>query len=93
MKKHLSICFLLLLCLPQVLLAQQEAPKRELRAVWIATVANIDWPSQPGLSSVVQQEEFRYILDEHQKSGMNAVVVQVRPTTDAFYPNGQELWL
>ena len=24
-------------------------PPREFRAAWIATVANIDWPSEPGL--------------------------------------------
>lgn len=92
MKKTRCFYLLLLLCLPYTLWAQQAPPKREFRAVWIATVANIDWPSQKGLSSVVQQQEFRYILDEQQKNGMNAVVVQVRPTTDAFFPNGQELW-
>lgn len=70
----------------------QTAPKREFRAVWIASVANIDWPSQKGLSSVTQMEEFRYILEEHQKNGMNAVIVQVRPTADALYPSQLELW-
>ncbi|WP_181309014.1 glycoside hydrolase family 10 protein [Rufibacter sp. XAAS-G3-1] len=70
----------------------QPSPKREFRGVWIATVANIDWPSQQGLSAVTQMEEFRYILDEHQKTGINAVVVQVRPTTDALYRSGKELW-
>jgi uncharacterized lipoprotein YddW (UPF0748 family) len=70
----------------------QPSPKREFRGVWIATVANIDWPSQPGLSPVTQMEEFRYILDEHQKTGINAVVVQVRPTTDALFRSEKELW-
>ncbi|QHL88134.1 family 10 glycosylhydrolase [Nibribacter ruber] len=70
----------------------QTAPKREFRGVWIATVANIDWPSQQGLSPVTQMEEFKYILDEHQKNGINALVVQVRPTTDALYRSNKELW-
>jgi uncharacterized lipoprotein YddW (UPF0748 family) len=70
----------------------QPSPKREFRGVWIATVANIDWPSQKGLSPVVQMDEFKYILDEHQKSGINAVIVQVRPTTDALYRSQKELW-
>ncbi|MBA9075926.1 glycoside hydrolase family 10 protein [Rufibacter quisquiliarum] len=73
-------------------LQAQVSPKRELRGVWIATVANIDWPSQKGLSAVTQMEEFRYILDEHQKNGINALFVQVRPTTDAFYRTDKELW-
>ena len=29
--------------------AQTSHPKREMRAIWVATVDNIDWPSRPGL--------------------------------------------
>ena len=29
--------------------AQTKFPKREIRAVWVATVYNIDWPSRFGL--------------------------------------------
>ena len=32
---------------------------REFRGVWVATVANIDWPSRPGLSSDEQQKELK----------------------------------
>ena len=71
---------------------QSQNPKREFRAVWIASVANIDWPSQKGLSPVVQQAEYRFILDEQQKNGMNAVIVQVRPTADALYRSALEPW-
>lgn len=78
--------------LPYLSVAQAIPPKREFRAVWIATVANIDWPSQKGLSPVVQQKEFLYILDEQRKNGMNAVVVQIRPSADAFYRSRYELW-
>jgi uncharacterized lipoprotein YddW (UPF0748 family) len=60
-------------------------PKRELRAVWVATVANIDWPSKPGLSTEQQKKEIRDLLDMHKSSGMNAVIFQVRPASDAFY--------
>jgi uncharacterized lipoprotein YddW (UPF0748 family) len=67
-------------------------PKREFRAVWIASVANIDWPSQKGLSTLRQQREFVQLLDQHQLSGLNAVVVQVRPATDAFYYSAKEPW-
>ncbi len=84
----LAVLLALLICTAQA----QPSPKREFRGVWIASVANIDWPSRQGLSPVTQMEEFRYILDEHQKTGINAVVVQVRPTTDALYRSGKELW-
>lgn len=69
-----------------------QTPKREFRGVWIATVANIDWPSKPGLTSEEQQKEFIEILDMHKANGMNAVIVQVRPAADAFYNSPYELW-
>lgn len=86
------LCYVFLLIQSLSVKAQTSAPKREFRAVWIATVANIDWPSQRNLSSLEQQAEYRAILDEHQKNGMNAIVVQVRPATDAFYRSSREPW-
>jgi uncharacterized lipoprotein YddW (UPF0748 family) len=68
------------------------APKRELRAVWIATVGNIDWPSKQGLSAQQQQQEFINHLNFLQSHGFNAVIVQVRPAADAFYPSEYEPW-
>lgn len=65
---------------------------QQFRAVWIATVQNIDWPSRPGLSASVQQQEFTYLLDEAQAMHMHGVVVQVRPSGDAFYPSRYAPW-
>jgi len=92
MKYHFFFCFLILCFLPLLLQSQSIPPKREFRGVWIATVANIDWPSRKGLSPVVQQQEFTTILDAHQKNGMNAVIVQIRPVADAFYRSQYEPW-
>ena len=61
-------------------------PKYEFRAVWIATVDNIDWPSPGNYSTELQKAEFIRQLDMHQRNGMNAVIVQVRPACDAFFP-------
>lgn len=74
--------------------AQQDAvpPKREFRGVWIATVANIDWPSKQGLTSAAQKEELIRIFDAHQEAGINAILLQVRPAADAFYSKGREPW-
>ena len=66
--------------------------KHEWRAVWIATVNNIDWPSKPGLSSQEQQKELIAYLDLFKKMNFNAVVLQVRPTADAFYASEYEPW-
>jgi uncharacterized lipoprotein YddW (UPF0748 family) len=89
MKKLASI-LVLLVCTFQ--LFAQPVRNFEFRGVWVATVENIDWPSKKGLSIETQQQEFIKLLDMHQKNGMNAVVVQVRPAADAMYPSSFEPW-
>ena len=71
---------------------QLPGPAREFRAAWIATVANIDWPSTPGLSTAEQQAELVTLLDEAVEIGLNAVVLQVRPYADALYFSPYEPW-
>ena len=51
----------------------QTPPNAYLRAAWIATVDNIDWPSKPGLPAKTQQKEFTDLLDTLQALGFNAV--------------------
>ncbi|PST83985.1 glycoside hydrolase [Pedobacter yulinensis] len=70
----------------------KTAPKREFRGIWVATVANIDWPSRPGLSIDQQKQELIGILERHQRDGMNAIMLQVRPAADAFYAKSREPW-
>jgi uncharacterized lipoprotein YddW (UPF0748 family) len=68
------------------------APKQQLRAEWISSVANIDWPSQRGLPADQQKAELVRWYDEAVALGLNAVVVQIRPTADAFWPSPFEPW-
>ncbi|HVW96584.1 MAG TPA: family 10 glycosylhydrolase [Mucilaginibacter sp.] len=72
--------------------ADSLPPKREFRGVWIATVGNIDWPSKPGLSTEQQKQELIDRLDAHQRQGINAVMLQIRPAADAFYAKSREPW-
>ncbi|MEO7456849.1 MAG: family 10 glycosylhydrolase [Gemmatimonadaceae bacterium] len=65
---------------------------REMRAVWVATVDNMDWPSRMGLSTAEQQRELIDILDRLVALRMNAVILQVRPAADAFYASKLEPW-
>jgi uncharacterized lipoprotein YddW (UPF0748 family) len=65
---------------------------RELRGLWIASVANIDWPSKPGLPAAQQKQEYENLLDRAKATGVNAVFVQIRPTADSFYPSSLEPW-
>lgn len=65
---------------------------REFRGMWIATVANIDWPSAAGLAPAQQQFEMRHLLGVAQGRRLNAVVLQVRAAGDALYPSTLEPW-
>jgi uncharacterized lipoprotein YddW (UPF0748 family) len=67
-------------------------PKREFRGVWVATVTNIDWPSSSHSSSSTQIKELTDILDSHQRTGINAILLQVRPAADALYAKSNEPW-
>lgn len=71
---------------------QKITKSKELRGVWVASVSNIDWPSKKGLSADQQKREFLTILDNVKKWNMNAVFVQVKPTSDAFYPSKYSPW-
>src|SRR5438105_4799421 len=67
-------------------------PLREVRGAWIATVANLDWPSKPGLSRGQQQAELIAILDKAVQLHLNVLLLQVRPACDAFYLSTLEPW-
>lgn len=66
--------------------------EREFRAAWIATVANINWPSKPGLTTDQQKQEAIALLDFLQKNNFNAAILQVRPQCDALYKSELEPW-
>ncbi|MEV4941832.1 glycoside hydrolase family 10 protein [Streptomyces zaomyceticus] len=62
------------------------------RGMWIATVANRDWPSRGGLTADEQRTELLAHLDTAVARRLNAVVLQVRPTADALWPSPYEPW-
>ena len=66
--------------------------KREFRGAWVATVANIDWPSKPGLTTAEQKSELVTILDHAARLKLNAIIFQVRPACDAMYASKLEPW-
>lgn len=72
--------------------ADQPQVAKEFRAAWVASVANINWPSKPGLSTAAQQKEAIFLLDFLQKNNFNAVIFQVRPQADALYQSSLEPW-
>ncbi|MFJ2904905.1 glycoside hydrolase family 10 protein [Streptomyces sp. NPDC087212] len=64
----------------------------EMRGVWLATVANRDWPSRTGLTAAAQRAELIAHLDKAARDRLNAVMFQVRPTADALWPSPYEPW-
>ena len=66
--------------------------QREMRGLWTATVANIDWPSRTTLTADQQRAELADIFDRAAAAGFNAVVFQVRPAADAVYISSIEPW-
>jgi len=69
-----------------------RAAAREMRGMWLATVANRDWPSRPGLSASAQRAELLDHLDTAVRRRLNAVFFQARPTADALWPSPYEPW-
>ncbi|WP_449657193.1 glycoside hydrolase family 10 protein [Streptomyces boetiae] len=67
-------------------------PAGGLRGMWIATVANIDWPDEPGLGAEEAQAGLAALLDTAVEHRLNSVFLQVRPTADALWPSPYEPW-
>jgi uncharacterized lipoprotein YddW (UPF0748 family) len=68
------------------------AVPRELRALWVATVANLDFPRRQGAPADVMEKELDTLVARADALGMNALVFQVRPEADAFYRSKKEPW-
>ncbi len=99
--KRSLLAFLALLTVlfrPQTSISQEvkaDTPPtspREFRAVWVATVGNIDWPSRPGLSNDAQKREAIAILNRAAELNLNAIIFQVRTSADALYDSKLEPW-
>lgn len=101
-KTRISILFAFAFLVPTLLFAADEIyqpasivppqPPREFRGAWIATVANIDWPSKPGLPVAQQKAELISLLDRAAQLKLNAVIFQVRSACDAMYASPLEPW-
>ena len=72
-----------------------DAPKRELRAVWLTTINGLDWPDTKATSPAGierQKQELRNILDKLKAANFNAVIFQTRIRGTVVYPSQIEPW-
>jgi uncharacterized lipoprotein YddW (UPF0748 family) len=90
-KKFICFFIILFFVYPSKPLAQ-EAPKRELRGVWIASVLNIDYPSVKTTDEFTLKENWVNLLNKHKEMGLNALFVQIRPCADALYKSNLVPW-
>ena len=73
----------------------KRIPKRETRAVWLTTLANLDWPKNYARSEEsieLQKQELIDILDKYQKANINTVLLQARVRAATIYPSDIEPW-
>ena len=89
-RRMLSVILVLTMLLPVAYAAQ---PAQDgMRGVWVATVANIDYPSRQGLTADELKSEADTILDNIAAMGLNTVFFQVRPSADALYQSDIFPW-
>ena len=91
LKRHiLSVILVLAMLIPAAYAAQ---PAQDgMRGVWVSSVANIDYPSQQGLSADQLKSEADTILNNIAAMGLNTVFLQVRPSADALYQSALFPW-
>jgi uncharacterized lipoprotein YddW (UPF0748 family) len=63
-----------------------------MKGAWVASVYNLNFPSKSGLSVETQKAQIRNIISTAARTGLNALMVQVRPECDALYPSSIEPW-
>ena len=72
--------------------AQHKQVATEHRGLWVATVANIDWPTSKTLTDAQRRAEMIRILDTARDLGLTAIYFQARPCGDAMYKSALEPW-
>lgn len=93
MKKIGSIflAFIMVFTFTGASVSAQTKSNKEMRAAWISTVYNIDWPSTKN-NEAKQKQEYINLLNKLQSTGINTVVVQVRPKSDTIYKSKINPW-
>ncbi len=89
---RISLFTLFFIFLSSFCLKAFDEPRRELRAVWLTSVYNIDWPQSSSVSAENQINRLKGMLDVLQETNINAVFFQVRPNADALYQSAYEPW-
>jgi uncharacterized lipoprotein YddW (UPF0748 family) len=91
--RYTSFLYLLVFLTFHSLDTEAQAKRaREMRAVWVASVNNIDWPVSPLSSPDEQKKEAIKLLETFSEYNLNTIILQIRPAADAFYNSSIEPW-
>lgn len=72
---------------------ETHANSNSMRAAWVSTVFNIDWPSDSSKGNVgLQKQEFVSLIDKLKSVGINTIMIQVRPESDTIYKSRINPW-
>lgn len=70
----------------------RKTADEEMRGVWVASVVNIDYPRTPTTNPLFLKREADLIIEQAYQTGLNAIFLQVRPTSDALYKSDIFPW-
>ncbi len=86
----LSILFVFNICIETI---QAQSPKVEIRAIWLTTVSNLDWPyGDNKFDKDNQKTTMMAVLDSALSWNINTIFLQIRPQSDAFYESQLVPW-
>ena len=92
-KNRLTRMFLIIVSILLINNSHAQAPKSEIRAVWVATVSNLDFPRGSNKYDIVEQKrQMRSILDTALSLNLNTIFFQVRSMSDALYESDHAPW-
>ncbi len=69
-----------------------KAAQAEMRAVWVSTIYGLDYPNNTTTNPQELMEQADMIIANTKAMGMNAIILQVRPSADAFYKSDLFPW-
>ena len=81
--------FMILSAIPYV--NSTQAAEKEMRAAWVSTVYNLDWPKTKN-NATKQKQELTQMMDKLKGCGINTIVLQVRPESDTLYKSSINPW-
>lgn len=74
----------------EIEISEYKFREDDLRGAWVSNVANIDTPRGLGIDEY--KKALDRIIETAASYNMNALIFQVRPTNDAYYPSKLNPW-